>query len=375
MRNELNSQRWSVLRFFLSARLRIVLATPLLMLIVAVVAADFSALGQRRTRRRPALTTKTGVDYSKFSHVTEKHRGACQTCHKLPTKNSQEVRAFPDVADYPDHDACVSCHRRQFFKGTSPPICTVCHLKSSPREARRYAFRNPAATQQFAIEFPHDKHQDVIARLHPNGPLRPSMRNSPFIPVSFSWLTNTQDAPGKTYNNCSICHADHKTGVTAPLGGWIDSFVPDAATFKAVPLDHTSCFNCHWKSQAPLSTDCAGCHKAAAPHLEAHPLKRLSMKFRHRREQHIAECTTCHINITKAATLRGLTPDVPITSCTECHNKDGLRLDVSKELEAIDRNATFVCSYCHTSDVGRKDPPAGHYLIAGRETQKRKNSQ
>lgn len=96
------------------------------------------------------------------------------------------------------------------------------------------------------------------------------------------------------------------------------------------------------------------------------------MKFRHAREQHSGECTTCHINITKSATLRGLKPDVPITSCTECHNKDGLRLDVSNELEAIDRNRDFVCVYCHTSDVGRRDPPASHYLIASRQPMKRK---
>ena len=97
------------------------------------------------------------------------------------------------------------------------------------------------------------------------------------------------------------------------------------------------------------------------------------MKFRHAREQHTAECTTCHINITKAATLRGLTPDVPITSCTECHNKDGLRLDVSKELEALDQKRDFVCSYCHTSHVGRRDAPASHYLIAGRPALLRKD--
>ena len=97
------------------------------------------------------------------------------------------------------------------------------------------------------------------------------------------------------------------------------------------------------------------------------------MKFRHAREQHSGECTSCHINITKAETLRELKPDVPITSCTECHNKDGLRLDVAGELEAIDRNRDFVCVYCHTSDVGRRDPPASHYLIAGREPLQRKD--
>jgi hypothetical protein len=101
------------------------------------------------------------------------------------------------------------------------------------------------------------------------------------------------------------------------------------------------------------------------------------MKFRHQggseKQNHVAECTTCHINITKAATLRGLKPDVPITSCSECHNREGLRLDVTQELEAIDKNRDFVCLYCHTSNVGRLDPPTSHYLIAGREPQKRKD--
>jgi len=87
---------------------------------------------------------------------------------------------------------------------------------------------------------------------------------------------------------------------------------------------------------------------------------------------HIAECTTCHINITKSETLRGLKPDVPITSCTECHNREGLRQDVTKELAAIDKNKTFVCVYCHTSNVGSLDPPSSHYLIAERPALKRK---
>jgi len=99
--------------------------------------------------------------------------------------------------------------------------------------------------------------------------------------------------------------------------------------------------------------------------------KRFSMRFRHGRTEHIAECTTCHINITKAATLRGLKPDVPITSCSVCHNKDGLRQDLNKELDAIDKKRDFACAYCHTSDVGRRDPPASHYLSAGRPVLKR----
>ena len=280
-------------------------------------------------QRRPA------IDYSKFSHATQKHQGACSTCHKLPTAGWNKASAFPDITDYPGHDACVSCHRPQFFRGARPPICSVCHSKTSPRDDVRYAFRNPAAKLQFTIEFPHDKHQDVIAMLR------------------FS------HAKPQGYNNCTICHG------------------PRDATFKASPNDHASCFNCHWKEQKPIANDCNGCHKLATPYTAAGAPARISSKFIHdgggEKKQHVAECTTCHINITKAATLRGLKPDVPITGCTECHNKDGLRQDLSKELMAIDKNRSFTCVYCHAPNVGSLDPPASHYLIAERPPLKRKD--
>ncbi|MEO8435923.1 MAG: cytochrome c3 family protein [Pyrinomonadaceae bacterium] len=327
--------------------------------------------GQRRPARRVASPQppRRSVDYSKFSHATAKHQGACNTCHKVPTENWKKARDFPDVADYPGHDACVSCHRPQFFKGAKPVICSVCHTKVSPRDDVRFAFRNPVSPRQFLIEFPHDKHQDVIARIFRQFP---TAERALFVRASFNHASLSADDKTKHYNNCEICHLPQTANPPVLATGWPDAFAPDAATFKAVPSSHASCFNCHWKSQAPTNENCAGCHKLAAkPSLAVSVPTRLSLKFRHAREQHVQECTSCHINITRAATLRGLKPDVPITSCTECHNKDGLRQDVSKELEAIERNRDFVCSYCHTSDVGRLDPPSSHYLIAGREPKKR----
>jgi len=328
---------------------------------------------KRKGRRaaRPQTVKKAAVDYSRFSHATSKHRGACNTCHQSPTTNWKRVRDFPDVADFPGHNACVSCHRQQFFKGAKPVICSVCHSRVSPRDDARFLFPKPASPAQFLIEFPHDKHQDVIARRF----RRPAIaQESLFVRASFSSVAEDKT---KHYNNCEICHGPRTTAPVAPAAGWPDSFVPDAATFKDAPASHAACFNCHWKAQQPNKENCGGCHKLPdkpagnAPLNVAHP--RISVKFRHAREQHVAECTTCHINITKAATLRGLMPDVPMTACTECHNKDGLRLDLNKELEAIDRNRDFACAYCHTSDVGRRDPPASHYLIAGREPIKRKD--
>jgi len=222
---------------------------------------------------------------------------------------------------------------------------------------------------QFTAKFPHDKHQDVIARLD-GGP--PAASSTLFAHARFRITADDQ-----TYNNCTICHAPPTTVPKAPATGWVDGFVPALATFKASPANHASCFNCHWKSQQPVADNCVGCHELTKPFAASLTPTRISLKFMHdgggEKKNHVAECTTCHINITKAASLRGLKPDVPITACTECHNKEGLRQDVSKELVAIDKNRAFVCVYCHTSNVGSQDPPNSHYLIAERPPIKRKD--
>ena len=305
--------------------------TPVIFIICVCTCVAVSVHGQRRA----------AIDYSKFSHATQKHQAACGTCHKIPSQDWTKVSAYPDVVDYPSHNACVGCHRPQFFRGARPPICSVCHSKTSPRDDVRFAFRNPQAKLQFTIEFPHDKHQDVIASLR-----RPAK--------AFA------HAPVQNYYNCTICHASR------------------TETFKAAPTDHASCFNCHWKSQQPVAANCNGCHKpATTPYVLTGLPERISAKFMHEaggeKKNHVLECTSCHINITKAASLRGLKPDVPITACTECHNKDGLRQDLNKELASIDKNRTFVCEYCHAANVGTLDPPSSHYLIANRPALKRKD--
>ena len=282
----------------------------------------------------PFAAATGAVDYTKFSHSTPKHKANCNTCHKPPTKNWTKVSQYPDLADYPDHDTCVSCHRAQFFKSAKPPICSVCHSKTSPRDEVRYDFRQQRPTLQFTIEFPHDRHQDVIAR---------KQRNSPR-----GTFLLAHAAPQQNFNNCTICHAQAAVVSKPPATGWIDSYVPPPATFKAAPVDHSSCFNCHWKTQEPVAANCNGCHKlAAAPYTPATIPTRISLKFMHdgggEKKQHVAECTSCHINITKSATLRGLKPDVPITACTECHNKDGLRHDLNKVLTALDKNRALTC--------------------------------
>src|SRR5436190_3833662 len=85
--------------------------------------------------------------YSEFPHDTKAHKLECGTCHKFPTANWNTVRnakeAFPDQTDYPRHESCLTCHRQQFFKGSPPAICSICHTNPSPRDSSRHPFPNP----------------------------------------------------------------------------------------------------------------------------------------------------------------------------------------------------------------------------------------
>jgi hypothetical protein len=277
------------------------------------------------------------------------------------------------VADFPDHNACVRCHRSQFFSGqaisgTGPAICTVCHLRAAPREAERFAFGNPnlanqpvrsKAERQFTIEFPHDKHQRVIARLR--------ARFSPDL-ISASFIRGPDDEKGK-YNNCTICHQRNDELVNTQAVTAAETADQYRKFFKTVPHSHDACFGCHWKNEKPINSDCAGCHKLASAFVPLLSPRRISARFSHEggKGEHVLECTTCHINITRAATLRGLTPDVPIAACTTCH-KDNKKITYPKvvtiEEEFAQYRKTNACVYCHTPDVGSKKPPASHEAAA-----------
>lgn len=386
--------------------------TAALVAIVAVIGSLTLAQTRRRpqTRRPPAQTQAprgSAAKYSAFLHSSDKHKSLeCNACHKIPTTWTAN-RSFPDVADFPGHDACVRCHRPQFFtrqafRGMGPAICTVCHLSSAPREERRFAFGKPnSASQttkpkderQFKIEFPHDKHQNVIAwfnapprkpgavggavatrhNLSPN----PSPRAERGIRLALSprpipherrlnhgrVSLRAQDRK-PDYNNCSLCHATDKSLAIVAL--------PPPNTdpallhpFKSMPRTHDACFECHWKAQQPMGADCAGCHKPSETFVASISPKRISAKFAHEggKGEHILECTTCHINITRASSLRGLTPDVPINACAACH-RDSKSTTYPKavtiETELQQFKKTDNCTYCHTEDVGKKQPPPSH---------------
>jgi cytochrome c553 len=82
--------------------------------IVIFVAAVFAA---------SFLPRSSAQNRDRFSHASVSHKKLeCSSCHKLPTSNWVATRGFPDVAQFPGHAACASCHRRDFFVGNKAGI-------------------------------------------------------------------------------------------------------------------------------------------------------------------------------------------------------------------------------------------------------------
>ena len=138
-------------------------------------AVTLTIIASPQRRRTP---TRPQIDYSRFSHVTEQHRSACKSCHTFPSKNWKDVRkgddVFPDVTEYPEHQACLGCHRQQFFASERPVprICSNCHVKATPDDTARYPFpslgeaflataKGRDFVSDFRILFPREKHTDL----------------------------------------------------------------------------------------------------------------------------------------------------------------------------------------------------------------------
>ncbi|HZI18867.1 MAG TPA: cytochrome c3 family protein [Pyrinomonadaceae bacterium] len=369
---------------------------------------------RRRPQRRAAAAR---IDYSNFSHSTAAHRQrSCQSCHTIPTSNWSRVRArdeaFPDVADYPGHDSCLDCHRRQFFSGARPVICSVCHTNPSPRDAARFPFRNPeerwaaapkkgAGESEFVTRFPHDRHQDVMAGLDPGAPLR----GFGFARASF--VARQGGAAAEPLNSCTVCHKVHepqgksdeqyvKAPPEAPKKDGLDREEPfwfKKGTMMTTPGGHASCFSCHWQEGGvePLSSRCDQCHTLLTAGLKlqldlegadaepSHPSvggvlgermlaqwkQRRVARFNHEHDRHRIACTSCHVAVTAASRVNSDTLYVPIQTCGRCHGAktgNNSRAILAKEVAGKKKDESFKCTKCHVNlgDVPAAEIPRSH---------------
>jgi len=365
---------------------------------------------QRSTKeRRPRKTNQTAQlrrDYSRFSHSTHvtQQKLACDQCHKFPTKNWNEVRkvdaAFPDVAEFPEHGTCLNCHRKEFFarERPAPTICSNCHLNVTPRDTTRYKFPSlgdvsdsskPMAnfTREFFINFPHDKHVDVVGLNRPAWKLRN-------VFVSVSWQEKTPAASNEP-KSCPVCHQTYQPQgnsdeeyVTKPPKNIGDNFWLKKGTFKTIPNSHAVCFTCHNVDAgiAPAPSDCNACHKltGSTDFLKSDFDPQLSQTigitdltilttwsqriasgtYRHEGGEHPnIVCLNCH-NVSTMNTTDRKSMLVPVRSCggaEGCHitptADDGGILNY--EIDQKKAAATFVCTKCHIS-FGKGPVPASH---------------
>jgi hypothetical protein len=358
------------------------------------------------SRKKLPGPVKPRIDYSRFSHRThvELEKLACDSCHKVPSKNWKEVRvgeaAFPDVSDFPEHSSCLNCHRQQFFarERPAPLICANCHVKNSPRDTSRYLFpslgdvSDPAKKRrefvsEFAVAFPHDKHIDVVGL---NQPRSESTRRALFVNVS--WQEKKKDA---TPASCPVCHQTYQPQgnsseefVTKPPKNIGDNFWLKKGTFKTIPNSHATCFTCHNADSgiAPEPKDCNVCHKLrlaaerAKVDFDAKLAKDMGITdaviatawsrrisagaFRHEGGEHPdLNCLSCH-NVATFNLLEVKTLKVPVQSCggaDGCHvtatADDGGALNF--EIDQKKKDPAFVCTKCHIT-FGRDALPENH---------------
>lgn len=356
---------------------------------------EVSSQKRRASVPRRKTVQRSGKVYNNFVHNIAAHRQSCNSCHKTPTGFSNaetlsgEDYKYPDITDYPDHDACISCHRQQFFRGARPAICSVCHTKVSPRDEARFAFPQAKQPGEFSIRFPHNVHQDIIAGIE-NPPSRVGgVEAAHFVNAKFTLPAKAQDDKKPDFNNCTICHAPaaarvYNTAARRPqlvaletgmvMASHREKISADAGYFKTLPTGHDSCFNCHYSEQQPIRTNCAGCHiQRGSPAAESSVIERFSLKFNHNEPSksggigpHDVECVTCHVRITQSAELRTLDPDVPIFTCGgSCHGAK-IKMEVSQretDLEEKQKNAQHEiksCSYCHNAFIGSYQIPKSH---------------
>jgi hypothetical protein len=356
----------------------------------------------RRRAAAPKVPQKSAPNYAEFSHATHvtKQKLKCDGCHKVPTANWKEVRkgeaAFEDVAEFPQHAACLDCHRQQFFarERPAPRICGNCHVAVTPRNTVRFLFpslgdvTDPSrprrdAVSEFAVHFPHETHLEVVSRnRHLFGPR--------FATVS--WKSQQQKQPPA---NCGICHQTYQPQgqsseeyVTKPPKDLGDAFWLKKGSFKTIPNSHTGCFTCHNAESGitPVSSACETCHKLPDlsvkidsdfdPALPA--IMKISDRvmlnawrerisagaYRHEGGAHPdLACTDCHVPA-RMNTVDVKTLKVPVSSCggaDGCHSTATLDEGgiLNYEIDQKKKNASFVCTKCHIT-FGKQSVPASH---------------
>ena len=272
-------------------------------------------------------------------------------------------------------------------------ICSNCHVNVTPRNTARFLFPSLGdiadsskairdIPEEFTVNFPHDKHLDVVGW---NGP----RNKASFVSVSWRQITATSEP-----KSCPVCHQTYQPQgksndeyVTPPPKNLGDNYWLKKGTFKTIPNSHTVCFTCHNADLGipPAQSECNGCHKLTVDQkvlrsdfdpslaktigakdktiLTTWERRGSSGAFRHEGGDHPnVSCMNCH-GVATMNTVDKRTMTVPIRSCggAGCHvtatSDDGGILNY--EIDQRKANSGFVCTKCHIS-FGKDALPDGH---------------
>jgi c(7)-type cytochrome triheme protein len=254
--------------------------------------------------RQAAKAQGPELDYSTFKHSSQRHTGlACTACHNRAADNSVKPA-------FPNHPACIDCHKNQFLTpGT--PFCAICHANVASGKPPLKSFPS-TFKEAFNVKFDHAQHL--------TGAARPK-------------------------NGCAACH-------DRPLNRGVALAIP--AGLNA----HTQCYSCHTPpSKSPAGKEiasCGVCHNQQAFARTSTNAGAFRLGFDHSKHgpRQRLECATCHT--LTAGLARGRQASAPRAmehfatgggqSCATCHN--GKR--------AFGGDLAFKdCKRCHTGSTFR----------------------
>jgi class III cytochrome C family protein len=247
---------------------------------------------------------------------------------------------------------------------------------------------------EFGINFPHDKHIEIIGQFEPDSK---KGRAGRFVTISFQQKSEPKQEESDP-KSCAVCHKTFQ-----PQGESDEEFVtkppkdlPETAfwlkkgTFKTSSNGHATCFTCHSQDSglAPAPSDCNVCHKLSPPAQQIELTKahgdydptlaatmgikdkttlvkwstRNSAKFRHEWLPHAGlSCTSCHTIATLNTTDRNTRAQVK--SCggtgTGCHIEANTEGILNFEVEKKKADPRFECTKCHVNN-GKKQTPVTH---------------
>ena len=299
-----NSQRGAVPKL-LAPRRRVLSVVALFVAVGSVFALALNGNILKRAESKSSLTPQGAeLDYSKFTHTSQKHASlACTSCHQRTADNS--VKPL-----FPGHKACTNCHLAQFVTA-AVPMCLICHSDVKGKDPPRKAFPSDFK-EKFNVKFDHVQHMTGSARPEKgcvgchDRPLNRGVALS--IPAGLT-----------AHNDCYICHTP--------------------SSKASAGREIASCGVCHDQKPFVRTSTNARAYRAGFSHRDHGPRERL-------------ECAACH------SLTAGLPPTRQVSSprtaehlgavggmsCMTCHNG---RRSFGGDLAFKD------CKRCHTGPTFR----------------------